>query len=312
MIIVTGASGFLGQAICAALRADGHELRTIGRGGADIAWPASGDFDANAVARIAEASAVIHLAGATIGVRWTAPQRRAILDSRVRLTAVLARALAKASPRPATWLSASAVGYYGDTGDTWVDESNGPGGGFLADTAFAWEGATQAARDAGVRVEPLRLGVVMGRGGMLAKLRLPFLLGAGGRLGSGRQWLSWIALADAVSIVRRCVADATITGAVNVVSPNPVTNAEFTAIFARALHRPAIVPVPGFALRAVYGEMAEQVLLAGQRVRPARLLALGYPFAFPDLAGAVAGSAATSVIAMPRIARRHEMARRPD
>ena len=204
MIIVTGASGFLGQAICAALRAGGDDVRTIGRGaGSDIAWPASGDFDANAVARIAEASAVIHLAGATIGMRWTAPQRRAILDSRVRLTAVLASALAKASSRPATWLSASAVGYYGDTGDTWVDETSGPGGGFLADTAFAWEGATRAAADAGVRVVPLRLGVVMGRGGMLAKLRLPFLLGAGGRIGSGRQWLSWIALADAVGIVDR-------------------------------------------------------------------------------------------------------------
>ena len=291
MIIVTGASGFLGQAICAALRAEGKDIRTIGRGaGPDIARPASGDFDANAVAKIGAATAVIHLAGATIGVRWTAPLRRAILDSRVRLTAVLARALARASPRPATWLSASAVGYYGDTGDAWVDESSAPGRGFLADTALAWEGATRAAMDAGVRVVPLRFGVVMGRGGMLAKLRLPFLLGAGGRIGSGRQWLSWIALADAVGIVRRCLTDAAIAGPVNVVSPHPVTNAEFTAVFARALHRPAIVPVPGFALRAVYGEMAEQVLLAGQRVRPARLLALNYPFALADLGGAIAAA----------------------
>ena len=283
MIVVVGASGFVGHALCASLRAAGREVTTVGRGAtSDVRWDGTGLPGDELVARLRGAAAVVNLAGATIGRRWTAARKIEIRESRATLTAHLARAVANA--KPAAFISGSAVGFYGDTGDAWVDEASPRGRGFLADTAVAWESAADAARDAGVRVVHPRLGVVLGPGGgMVAQLRPPFSLGAGGRLGDGRQWLAWISLDDCVRALVACVDDVRARGPVNLVSPNPVTNAEFTEAFARAVHRPAIVPAPAFALRAAFGAMADEMLLAGQRVRPAKLASMGFAFAHPAI-----------------------------
>ncbi|HVZ49397.1 MAG TPA: TIGR01777 family oxidoreductase [Gemmatimonadaceae bacterium] len=297
MIIVTGASGFVGRAVCEEFELRGLRVARIGRGaGADLRWPPPGaDFDGDALRAMAGARAVVHLAGATIGERWTPARKRAIRESRVTLTAALARALAHAEPRPAAFVAASAVGIYGDRGDDWLDESSPPGGDFLATVAREWEEAAGPALAAGIRVAHLRLGVVLGRGGgMVARLRVPFRLGGGARLGSGRQWLSWISLEDTVRAIVRAVDDPAFAGAFNVVAPAPVTNAEFTQRFARALGRPALLAAPPFALRAAFGEMADGVLLASQRVRPARLLAAGFDFVHPSLDAALAAALGTT------------------
>jgi len=290
MIAVTGAGGFIGRSICEALRARNHRVITIGRGpAADISWPVGdAEFGELALARLAGARAVVHLAGEGIGVRWTEARKREIFDSRAGLTARLTRAIARLDPRPAVLLSASAVGYYGDRGDEWLEESSAPGTDFLAGVTRAWEAATTPAREAGVRVVQMRIGIVFGPGGgMLARVRLPFSIGLGGRIGSGRQWMSWIAVGDLIRFVVRAIDDAAIDGPVNVVSPSPVSNVEFTAALGTALRRPAVIPVPAFALRALFGEMADGVLLASQRVRPARLLAAGFAFDQPTLDGAL-------------------------
>jgi uncharacterized protein (TIGR01777 family) len=297
LIVVTGASGFVGRAVCEEFELRGLRVARIGRGaGANARCPAPGaEFGDDALRALAGARAVVHLAGATIGERWTPARKRAIRDSRVALTGVLARALARAEPRPAAFVAASAVGIYGDRGDQWLDESSPPGDDFLATVAREWEAATEPARTAGVRVAHLRLGVVLGPGGgMVARLRLPFRLGGGARLGSGRQWLSWISLEDAVRVIVRAVDDPAFTGAFNVVAPEPVTNAEFTTRFARALGMPALLAAPPFALRAAFGEMADGVLLASQRVRPARLLATGFAFVHPSLDAALAAALGTT------------------
>lgn len=289
MIIVTGASGFIGSAVCRALESRGDRVLRIGRGAdADLQWPAIGSgFAADAVALIGTARAVVHLAGATISERWTATHKRALRESRVNLTDALARAVG-AAPRPPALISGSAVGIYGDRGDEWLTEASAPGTDFLGTLARDWEAATLPASQAGARVVLMRTGVVFGRGGgMLGKLKLPFSLGLGARLGSGRQWLSWIALEDAVQFVLRAIDDAAMSGAYNLCAPGPVTNAEFTDAFARVLHRRALVATPAFVLRAAFGEMADGVLLASQRVRPARLIETGFPFRFPDAAGAL-------------------------
>jgi hypothetical protein len=280
MILVTGARGFVGRATCDALRAKGLRLMTIGRDtNSDIQWPASGDFAPEVIARLSGVRAVVHLAGESIGVRWTPTIKRAIMTSRAVNTATLARALVSINPRPAALLSASAVGYYGNRGDEWLDESSAPGDDFLAGVTRAWENATVPASDAGVRVVHMRTGVVLGRGGgMLDQVTTPFRLGLGGTLGSGLQWMSWISLADLVRFIVAAIDDATIAGAVNLTSPAPVRNAEFTTALGAVLRRPAVIPVPEFALRALFGEMADGVLLASQRVRPARLIASGFAF----------------------------------
>lgn len=290
MIVISGASGFLGGALRARAEARGERVVTIGRSTTDtVAWPSAGAAFTEEAGRALEgARALIHLAGSTIGVRWTRATRRAIRESRVPLTEALSRALAATTQRPRVFVAASAVGIYGDCGDSWLDETSPPGADYLGVVAREWEAATTPARDAGIRTVNLRTGVVLGRGGgMVDKLRLPTLLGGGARLGSGRQWMSWIALIDFLRVVDRVIEDASMSGPVNVVSPSPVTNAEFTREFARALRRPALVGIPAFALRAVFGEMADAVLLASQRVRPARLEAAGFIFEHPTLAGAL-------------------------
>lgn len=290
---MAGASGFIGRALCAELEGRGLRITRVGRRAtADVRWPEpGGEFGDAAVRAFAGARAVVNLVGEPISERWTAARKRAIRDSRVGLTGALARAIARAGDRPPVFVSGSAVGIYGDRGDEWLDESSVLGTGFLADVARDWEAATVPAANAGVRVVTLRTGVVLGRdGGMLGRLVLPFQLGGGATLGSGRQWLSWISLGDATRAIIRAIDDDAMRGAVNVVSPEPVRNADFTAALARALRRPAVLAVPAPVLRLAFGEMADGVLLASQRVRPGALERLAFSFDHPAIDSALAAA----------------------
>ncbi len=289
--VVSGASGFIGTALVRSLRADGEEVVTLVRRAPSSAgerrWdPAARSIDPNA---LDGADVVVHLAGAGIGDRrWTDERKRLILDSRVDSTTTLATEIARRDDRPTTWLSASAIGFYGDTGEESVDESSPSGAGFAAEVVRRWEAATVPARDAGVRVVNLRSGIVLSpEGATLAKLLPLFKFGLGGKLGSGRQWMSWIALADHVAAIRFLAARDDIDGPVNLTAPEPVRNAEFTKALARAVHRPARLPVPAPALRAVFGGFADEGPLASQRVLPGRLDAAGFGFVFDDIDAAL-------------------------
>jgi uncharacterized protein (TIGR01777 family) len=295
MIVVTGASGFVGRAVCDALTTRGHQVVTIGRSAAaQIRWPASGaSFDAPALDLLRRSRAVVNLAGENIGARWTSARRRALRESRVDLTTILANAIAQVDPRPATLLNASAMGIYGNRGDEWLDETTPPAGDSLANLVRDWERATEPAAKAGVRVVKMRFGVVLGRGGILARLRLLFQLGLGGRLGSGRQWMSWVSIDDVVDFVLRAIDDSTYVDAVNVSSPEPVTNAEFTRLLGRLLGRPTVLPAPAFALRLAFGEMADRLLLTSHRMRPAKLLASRFSYAHPTAEGALRAALGT-------------------
>ena len=285
-IAVTGASGLIGSALVPSLRRGGHEVvRLVRRGSSapdEVMWdPGAHRLDP---AALADVDAVVHLAGAGVGDRrWTSSYRRTVLRSRVDGTTTVARALAEADPRPRVLLSGSAIGWYGDTGDRVVDESSPSGEGFLAEVCRQWEGATAPAEQAGVRVAHLRTGVVMAaHGGALAQQLPLFRLGLGGRLGSGRQWVSWISLPDQVRAMEFLLT-ADVAGPVNLVAPEPVTNAELTRTLGQALHRPAVLPVPGLALRLALGEFAEEAVLAGQRVVPRVLAEAGFTPLHPDL-----------------------------
>jgi hypothetical protein len=300
-VAVTGASGFLGSAVVTALRADGHDVRRLVRRSAtapdEVAWdPSAGTVD---VAALAGVEAVAHFAGAGVGDhRWTPAYKAEIRSSRIGGTSTIATACAQLSPRPQVLLSSSAIGFYGDTGDTAVDESGAPGAGFLAEVTRDWEASTQPATDAGVRVVRMRTGVVMsGRGGTLGgtvrvfgvPVRLSHLFKAGvaGPLGSGRQWLSWISLTDYVEAVRFLVHSA-LAGPVNLTSPEPVRNRDWVRAIGRTVHRPAVLPVPGFALRAAVGQFADEAVLVSQRVLPGCLTAAGFSFRHPDIDSALA------------------------
>ncbi|MGV9598221.1 TIGR01777 family oxidoreductase [Streptosporangium sandarakinum] len=282
-IIVTGSSGLLGSALVRPLRADGTRVvrlvRRAPQGPDEAFWdPAEGTLDP---AVLEGARAVVHLAGAGIGDRrWNEEYKREIVRSRVEGTATVARALAGLPAGPAL-LSASAIGFYGDTGDREVDETSPPGSGFLArDVVVPWEAATRPAAEAGVRVALLRTGLVLSRdGGMLARILPLFRAGTGAPLGSGRQYMSWISLDDWVGAVRYILNDPEMSGPVNLTAPEPVTNERFTRALGRAVHRPTMpVAVPGFMLRAVLGEFAGEGVLIGQRVLPRRLLEAGHSF----------------------------------
>jgi hypothetical protein len=232
--------------------------------------------------------AVIHLAGESLVQRWTDDARRRIRESRVKGTALIAGAFAGLSSPPRVMLSGSAIGIYGNRGDEVLDEDSRVGDDFLSSVCVEWERAAAPAIAAGVRVVELRTGLVLGKnGGMLSKLLLPFKLGVGGRVGSGRQWMSCIALDDYIEMAMFCLATDAISGPVNFVGPEPVTNAEFTRTLASVLHRPALFPVPAAALKLAMGEMAEDTLLASQRVLPKRALAAGFKFQFPTLDAAL-------------------------
>ncbi|WP_433609449.1 TIGR01777 family oxidoreductase [Dactylosporangium sp. CA-139114] len=279
-ILIAGASGFLGQRLIPHLRDAGHQVTPLVRRPprpGEVRWdPTAGVLDG---AVVAAADAVINLAGAGVGdKRWTAQYKKTIVDSRVDTTRTLARAIATASKRPKVLLNSSAVGFYGDTGDRAVDESSPAGEGFLADVCKVWEAATGPAEDAGTRVALLRTGFPLDpAGGLLKPLYLQFKLFAGGRMGDGRQYLPWISVPDWLAAVV-FVLERELSGPVNLTGPEPVTNAEFSDTLARVMHRPNLLPVPGFALRAAVGEFGGEAL-ASQRVLPAVLVREGFPFA---------------------------------
>ena len=291
---MTGASGFIGSALLTVLRATGHRPIVAVRGravppGVDgIAWePDEGRIDAPALEGI---SAVVHLAGAGIGDRrWTAARRQLIEDSRIRSTTLLISALAKLSTPPSVLVSGSAVGYYGDRGDTELTEEAGPGDDFTARLCVEWEAAAKPASEAGIRVCTIRTGIVLdAHGGMLRRIIGPFRLGLGGRLGSGHQYLSWISMTDETRAILYLLDHPELTGAVNLTAPNPVTNAEFTRTLGYALHRPTALPTPLAPLRAVYGsELVETLLLASQRAVPRALTGAGFAFHHPSLDAAL-------------------------
>jgi uncharacterized protein (TIGR01777 family) len=294
-VAITGAGGLIGTALARSLRADGHVVRPIVRPAssgaptaAAIRWdPVAGTIESDALEGI---DAVVHLAGAGIGDRrWSPARKREIRDSRVRGTDLLARTLAELSHPPRVLISASGVHYYGDGGDAELTERSPRGAGFLAGVVQAWEAAAQPAVDAGIRTVFLRNGVVLSAdGGMLPRLVTLFRLLVGGRLGSGRQWLSWVSIDDEVGVIRFLFDRADVSGPVNVTGPSPVTNAQFTKALGAALHRPTVVPVPAFGPRLALGrEMADELLFISLRAVPAALMAVGYEFAHPDVATAL-------------------------
>jgi uncharacterized protein (TIGR01777 family) len=277
-VAVTGSSGLIGSALLPILRREGHEpLRVVRREPVapdEVGWdPEAGTIDVHALAGV---DAIVNLAGYTIGKRWTESRKRRIVESRAGATRLLAETAATLEPRPHTFLCASGVGIYGDRGDEILTEESPRGDGFLPRVAEQWEAAGQPARDAGVRVVTFRHGLVLSRhGGALARLLLPFRLGLGGPLGSGKQWWSWIAIEDVVEAYAYALAHP-LVGAVNLVSPEPVRNRDFVRALARILHRPALAPFPSFAVRTVFGEMGREVLLSSQRVLPVALESGGY------------------------------------
>jgi uncharacterized protein len=294
LVAVTGASGLIGTALVERLHARGHQVLRLTRsrpaGPDQVHWdPAGGELDPNVLAK---ADAVVHLAATNIGehLRWNARIKRELLESRVEGTSLVARAMAELATRsggnegPRLLVCASGVHYYGDRGDAVLTEADGGGPGFLAGVVRQWEAAADPARAAGLRVVHLRTGLVQDIGGAgLPKQVLLFRFGLGGRLGSGRQWLSWISLDDIAGAYLHAITHDELEGPVNAVAPDPVTNAEFTRILARVLGRPAFLHVPAIAPRLVLGEVADELLFTSLRARPARLLETGYTFEFPDL-----------------------------
>ena len=287
-VAITGASGFIGTRLTAFLTAGGHEVLRIGRGAngagtADITWsPERGRLDARSLEGV---DAVINLAGASIAERWSGKHRAEIRSSRVEGTLLLSHTLAQLKRRPRVLVSGSAVGVYGSRGDEQLDESSSLGRDYLAETAQAWEASTEPASRAGIRVVHIRSGIVQGKdGGALGKVLPLFRMGVGGELGDGTQWMSPIALDDHVGAVHFCLMRDDMRGAVNLVGPSPLTNAEYTDILARVLHRPSLVSAPAFALRLLLGEeMANLTVLASQRVAPKRLLEAGFAFRHPTV-----------------------------
>lgn len=292
-IAVTGATGFLGRKLVPRLREAGHSVRLLVRNartgfGPDVGcslWdayttpPPAGSLDG--------AGALIHLAGETVNQRWTPSAKRRIRDSRIIGTTRLVEAIGSLEQKPSVLVCASATGIYGDRGEETLAEDAAPGSGFLAEVCVEWERAASAASAFGVRVVCLRLAMVLGReGGALAQMRLPFEWGLGARIAAGAQWMSWIHVEDAVSLILATLADGRLRGAVNAAAPNPVTNTEFTAALAAALRRPALFRVPAGLLRLIYGEMAE-IVLASQRVRPQAAIEAGFEFRYPQLRGAL-------------------------
>src|SRR5216684_895207 len=302
-ILITGSSGLVGTALGSALARAGHTVCRLvrpesaaGEGpkeGFAVAWnPATGELGGAGVG----ADAVVNLAGASIADgRWTAGRKALLRSSRIDTTRALVGALAKMNARPGVLVSASAIGIYGNRGDEVLTEESAAGTDFLAGVAQEWEAEARKAEALGIRVVLARFGIILAReGGALPKMMLPFKFGAGGKLSSGRQWMSWVTLEDVVGILRLAIENASLRGAVNVVSPQPLQNAEFTYLLAKAMHRPALFPAPAFALRLALGEMADALLLSSQRVLRRVLEKLGYRFLHADLTSALAAVLAKS------------------
>jgi hypothetical protein len=298
-ILVSGSTGFVGTALIEALEKKGEQIARLVRPGSpqkgagdsraeSVAWdPAAEQLDA---ASADGADALVHLAGASIADgRWNDSRKKLLRTSRVDATRHLFAALAKLRRPPRVIVAASAIGYYGSRGDELLTEASASGTDFLSGVCREWEAEIARGAEFGARVVTLRFGIILAaHGGALAKMLLPFKLGAGGRLGDGRQWMSWITLPETVRVIQFALETAALSGPVNTVAPHPVRNREFTAILAKTLRRPALFPAPAFALRLALGEMADALLLGSQRVNPSRLQEAGYAFQQPDLAGALA------------------------
>ena len=309
-IAITGGGGLVGRQLTAFLRGGGHEVVRLVRGTprdeSELGWdPIAGRVD---LAGLEGVDAVVHLAGENIAARrWNEAQKARIRDSRVHGTATIAQALANLQRPPRVLVAASAVGYYGDRGDEPLDEQAGPGSGFLAETCRAWERATRPAVEAGVRVVSLRIGIVLAaQGGALARMLLPFRLAAGGRLGSGRQFMSWIALDDLVGVLHRALWDERLEGPVNAVAPVPLTNGEFTRTLGCVLKRPTSLAMPATAVDLALGEMGCELLLSGARVLPRQLERVGFAFRFPDAESALRSELGLFDASFPRPEFRHK------
>jgi uncharacterized protein (TIGR01777 family) len=298
-ILISGSTGFLGTTLLDALERRGDTLVRLARPGTSqknaagtpaqtVEWdPVGGRFDA---AGAEGADALVHLAGASIAEgRWNAQRKKLLRTSRIDATHHLIGALAKLQRPPRTVVAASAIGYYGNRGDESLTEGSAPGNDFLAGLCREWEAEAARASEFGARVVHGRFGIILAaHGGALPRMALPFKFGAGGRLGNGRQWMSWVTLPEVINIIQFSLANTGLSGPVNVVSPNPVRNQHFTHILANTLHRPALFPAPAFALRLALGEMADALLLSSQKVMPSKLVENGYKFLQADLAGALA------------------------
>ncbi|MHB8654181.1 MAG: TIGR01777 family oxidoreductase [Terriglobia bacterium] len=291
-VLVTGSTGLIGSALIPTLTSEGHRVSCLVRsksklGNRDTCWdPVAGELYLPALEGL---DAAIHLAGESIaGGRWTAARKARIRDSRIQGTRLLAESLAQLAHPPKVFISTSAVGYYGDRADEVLTEQSPPGSNFLAGVCREWESATEPAAQHGIRVVILRLGMVLSlKGGALAKMLTPFRMGVGGVIGSGKQYMSWLAIDDLVRIFNHALKTESLHGPTNAVAPNPVTNAEFTKTLGRALRRPTVFPLPAFAARLALGEMADELLLASARVVPTKLLASGFVFRHPDLESAL-------------------------
>jgi uncharacterized protein len=291
-VAITGATGLIGGALAASLEREGHRVHRITRsadeaGPDDVVWdPAAGTIEAS---KLEGVDAVVHLAGEPIGSsRWTDQTKRRIRASRVQGTDLIARTVAGLEARPQVLVSGSAVGYYGDRGDEPLTEDSPAGDDYLAEVTRAWEDAAAPAVEAGLRVAWARTGVVMAKEGpLIEKVELPFRLGVGGRVGSGRQYVAWIALADHIRALRFLIDRADLAGPFNLTAPEPATNAEFTRALGEVLHRPTVLPIPTFAIRLLYGEMGVSLATVSQRVHPTRLLEAGFEFVHPDLRSAL-------------------------
>ena len=287
-ILVSGSHGLVGKALTQSLTTDGHEVLGLVRrarafGAPEIEWhPTDGQIDAQ---HLEGFDVVVHLAGESIASgRWTDSKKRAIRESRVKGTTLLSEALAQLSRPPSVFICASAIGYYGNRGDELLTEQSAPGEDFLSSVCVEWENATKPATEKGIRTINARFGVILDPdGGALAQMLTPFRMGIGGRVGSGKQWMSWIALGDVVNGLKFLISDKSVHGPVNFVAPNPVTNAEFTKTLGRVLSRPTLFPVPAFGARLAFGELADALLLSSQRVEPGVLNDNGFLFSWPAL-----------------------------
>jgi uncharacterized protein (TIGR01777 family) len=290
-ILVTGSTGLIGSALLSFMTGRGHQVVGLVRPGSSpgsrlaeaIPWdPEAGILDAT---RLEGLDAIVHLAGENIGAsRWTESRKIRLIDSRVKGSQLLAMALSRLQRSPRVFLAASAVGYYGNRGEEWLNENASPGQGFLADLCKRWETATSAAAEKGIRVVHLRMGIVLaGSGGALGRMLPPFRLGLGGPIGNGQQYMSWMALDDVLGAILHLLDHEELAGPVNVTSPNPVTNCEFTKTLGHLLSRPTVARLPAFAARLAFGQMADELLLSGARVRPQKLLDSGYQFLYPEL-----------------------------
>ncbi len=289
-VAVTGSTGLVGRSLVGLLRAKGDVVVRLVRHGDpaadEVTWDAvTGAVNENHLAGV---DAIVHLAGENIATRWSGKVKTAIRDSRVKGTDAIARIAARLPRKPDVLVCASAIGLYGDRGDEVLDEDAAPGKGFLPDVCSAWEAAAAPARDAGIRVVHVRIGVVLSPlGGALEKMLPPFKLGLGGPIGNGRQWLSWISIGDVCGALRHAVVTPSLAGPVNAVAPNPATNRDFAKTLGKVLHRPALAPLPGFVAKLALGQMAEDLLLASTRVAPKKLQASGFRFEHPQLEAAL-------------------------